>query len=332
MKKKIMLALVCIAMLSCVIMMRAVQTQTVTHMQMKNEIIVENYEAKPQKSELPFCIDEAGEYRIVAEWQVDKIGVQTGCYIANDEGEILYQFAAGSITVTSEPIWMEPGDYKIGLYYLGGSKQQLAFADMVGWEMDESEAIEWEERYGNNGTYNIDYDLTIKADVVGKLSIVIPLMLIILMLVIGYSVMILKGDDMKQNYDERQVLIRGRAYEYAFCTMIVTNSLSGLLGMGGVELPVSGFELLLISVMLGVLIYALYSIWNEGYFALNMRKKSMVVILILVGLMNMIIGIMALLQNGMTDIRYLNFLCGIMLLVICVTMLVKKYCKDREEE
>ena len=93
----------------------------------------------------------------------------------------------------------------------------------------------------------------------------------------------------------------------------------------------------ILSVFVGAGVYAVYCIWVDAYFALNQRAGAFAGFLFIVGVMNLIIGITALLKDGIIQYnqlteRSLNLFCGIMMIILCGSMLLKKAYKDREEE
>ena len=91
----------------------------------------------------------------------------------------------------------------------------------------------------------------------------------------------------------------------------------------------------LICVLVGSGVYAVYCIWNDGYFALNQNRGSILVAIGLGGILNLVFGISAMIHNelvvnGQLSIRSMNLFCGIMCVVIWVALFAKSL-KDRKE-
>jgi hypothetical protein len=92
------------------------------------------------------------------------------------------------------------------------------------------------------------------------------------------------------HYDERQELIRGRAYKYALFTMIFL-LLADLLadGFGLYEnTPLSHSFTSLFILMSGLLVYAVYCIKNDSYFGVGINIRAYVITISLVILLQVI--------------------------------------------
>ncbi len=96
-------------------------------------------------------------------------------------------------------------------------------------------------------------------------------------------------------------------------------------------------EVLVMSgLLLGVGVYAVYTIWNDSYFALNERKNVILIIFAVFGVMNIGIGVINIVdgytfQTGKMTIEGINLLCGLLILVIFLTMLMKKVQSGKDE-
>lgn len=105
-------------------------------------------------------------------------------------------------------------------------------------------------------------------------------------LVIGLLVIVTfvrKDHSIKAQYDERQLLIRGKAYKYGFITMAVVNFFLCILEK-------CDTNLLYLSAMLGIGVVCFYNIIHDAYLALNERYLSTAVILLILSVMNVLIG------------------------------------------
>lgn len=187
------------------------------------------------------------------------------------------------------------------------------------------------------GEFHLDFDFCLERysnawALAMVLAVIIGVLLIIVLMAITQT-----GDSMRQNYDERQELLRGRGFKYGFYAMLILNLVMFTLETAEVYLPMSAGYAPFLSALIGVGVYAVYCIWNDAYVALNQKAATMAMIFLVMGAMNLLMGINALvkgtaIQNNQLTFRSMNLLCGIEMLVVCGALILKKVCKDREEE
>lgn len=146
-----------------------------------------------------------------------------------------------------------------------------------------------------------------------------------------------KDGSMKCKYDERQQIIRGKGFKYAFFTLVFYNFLAAVIS-GAMEKQYIKSEVLMIAgILIGVLVYASYCIWNEGYFSINENPKRVMIAFAIIAVINIGLGISNILhhrvfENGVLTIHCLNLLCAMMMVMIFLVLAVKYICKQREEE
>lgn len=146
-----------------------------------------------------------------------------------------------------------------------------------------------------------------------------------------------KDHSTKCKYDERQQLVRGKGFKYAFFTMMIYNFFFGLCFEFIFEKQImdTGASMVL-GATIGMMVYAIYCIWNEGYISMNENPKKVMAALAIVGAANLCIGIAELsggqlIENGMLTIRSINLLIGMEVLIIVAVQLVK-FALDKKEE
>ncbi len=145
-----------------------------------------------------------------------------------------------------------------------------------------------------------------------------------------------KDGKMKCRFDERQNIIRGKGYKYAFFTLLIYNAL--MLVMGDfMEMYMDREMVNFIGICLSVIIYAVYAIWNEGYFSLNENPKRVMVIFGVVGAINLLSGISSIvsgeiIENGKISFRAMNLLCAVMLFSILIVLAVKTIYNREDDE
>ncbi len=145
-----------------------------------------------------------------------------------------------------------------------------------------------------------------------------------------------KDGSYRCKYDERQELVRGRGFKYGFLTMLIYQAgvtFFGNILEGFIELNI----LSIIGICLGMVVYATYSIWNDGYVAVNENPQRLIIVFGGVSILNLIIGIRNGIEgkiciNGIVSYGAINVVCGILLLIIFVEMIMKYVCIKNKDE
>ena len=142
----------------------------------------------------------------------------------------------------------------------------------------------------------------------------------------------------RPRYDERQELIRGRGYQYAFytviCAMMVYALAKQVFGWDFADSMTETFA----AVLLGIAVYAGYAVWHEAYFALNEKRKSYVWLFVVIGVINLGIGLRHIFAGDiLAEGRIVfdgaaNLLCGVLFLTVLAVLLVREIALRREEK
>ncbi len=163
-------------------------------------------------------------------------------------------------------------------------------------------------------------------------EVVIISLIIIIPILIGTT----KDKKLKRQYDERQELIRGRGFKYAFYTMITLNMLYAVALGGFGKLPLDADIAMFAIVLIGAVVYAWYGILSGGYFALNEKVPQTIAIFIGIAIFNICIAVGvikedgSLIVDGVLSSGVTNLACAVLLLATVVVILVKRY-MDRED-
>lgn len=141
----------------------------------------------------------------------------------------------------------------------------------------------------------------------------------------------------KCKYDERQELIRGRAYKISFYIMLICNFIYVMLDEVYDKLPIETSLYMALVVILCVGTHAWYCIYNGAYIALNENTNRIIVALSLVGLFNIVLGITSLVkgewvEDGMLTFNCSNMACGCMLLITVLVIIAKRIHDKKEED
>ena len=138
-------------------------------------------------------------------------------------------------------------------------------------------------------------------------------------------------------FDERQQLIRGKAYQHAFIAVMLFSALYGLAVMM-VEHPlmVDGLSAL-VAMFVGVVVFAVESIARDAFFTAKNRPKSYIILYAAIVLMQIvnIIGNYSegpFVESGVLTMRVLPIVCAAVFTIVLVAILVKAAQKPKEDE
>lgn len=297
-------------------------------------VTVENGVANPAGETISFTVEEDGEYYWFYNWE-GLPGMITGMSIKTPDGEVVFACTAEGCYAESEPMELKAGTYEIETAYLTNNEDMRAFLTDNGIDEIGSEPY----TYIENGAWSTEYTVGLEEDshlsIGVKVAFVIGLVIGLLVVAICLAVT-KKGDETKNQFDERQEMVRGRGFKYGFFTLMISNAVLLLLNVLEVSLFSNMEVAMTASIIVGVAVFASYCIWNDGYFALNENRKSMLIIFGLIGVLNLVIGIGNLItgviiENGALTFRSTNLFCALLFLVIFVVLLLKQIKNGKEE-
>ena len=144
-----------------------------------------------------------------------------------------------------------------------------------------------------------------------------------------------KSDRGKVEYDERQLLARGKAYKAGFFVTLLYCLLFAALSV--TEIPffqsVTG---MLLGVFLGIAVFAVTAIRNDAYLGLNENKRSFLILGCVVAVADLVIGVCngldgTLMENGQLTFDCLNLMVGVLFTVIVAALLIHDRQVKKEE-
>ena len=152
-------------------------------------------------------------------------------------------------------------------------------------------------------------------------------------------VLMIRKKRMKNNvykYDERQELLRGRAYKASFMAIIYFIALVIFAEFLFDRVFFDHWTFGILTIIVGVTVNVVYSIFCDSYFYVNMDKKRYTVFLAIVGVINLVSGIMVaknmgILENGMISFRALNLFVALMLAIMLGAIIIKERINRKEE-
>ena len=138
----------------------------------------------------------------------------------------------------------------------------------------------------------------------------------------------------KCKYDERQQLVQGRAFKYGFFSWMIFDGFCILADIG---LEVTWMDrpmVLFCGMLVGITVYASYSIWHDGYFSLNDKPRQVLSMLVAITILNIICAIRqihvhrSLLENGVLSFFYSCNLFMSAVSVFLLSVVAVKYFLD----
>ena len=312
--------------------------KTVYELNFEEKIIAQSGVA-PEEMVYSMEVPEDGDYVMYAKWTSNPSGMLMACNITDENGNSVNTLGAHWMDMVSGVMSLEEGTYTLTLTPFNDAELWKAYwakFDKTGWDAG-TESDEPETELVGDGEFDFEFLFRLEGSksVKGFVSVVLMVICVILFVII--LAVVQRENSMKQNYDERQELLRGRGAKYGILSMMFLNVALYLLESMGVQLPMTAGIAVILSVFVGGGVYAVYCIRMDAYFALNQKAGAFAGFLFIVGVINLVIGITAaldgrIIQNNQLTDRSLNLFCGIMMIILCGSMLLKKLCRDREEE
>ena len=89
--------------------------------------------------------------------------------------------------------------------------------------------------------------------------------------------------------------------------------------------------------MIGIIVQISHAIFNDCYMGLNNNITRYMVVMTFISIFNLVCGIVPLvkdgfIQNGKLYIPFINLEVGVMFIIICIEMGIKKAIDKREDE
>lgn len=138
-----------------------------------------------------------------------------------------------------------------------------------------------------------------------------------------------------RKFDERQVTAQGRAYKWAYFTMILYCFIYGALcsfDLIWCETLVGVF----IGIMLSISVLVVICIFEDAYFYVNESSMFYIWLFALLGVVNILFGVWHMVdgdfvENGVLGTNSINFITGVMVLVVDAALITKRVMDRRSE-
>lgn len=147
-----------------------------------------------------------------------------------------------------------------------------------------------------------------------------------------------KDKKIKTEYDERQKEIRGKGYTIGFYTLVGLLAVESLWSMSGNSFPLPEYIMYFLTVIIGVTVVCVYSIWKGVYYGINNDPKRYSIILIVAFVLNLIPVAGTLASGGLTfsdpldTLPMLNVIVIIMLIIVGVELIIKSLIDRKSPE
>ena len=158
-----------------------------------------------------------------------------------------------------------------------------------------------------------------------------------LLIVVIVMKFINRDNNVKTEYDERQKVVRGRSYMYAFYGIVIANAIMLVVRTYDVEIiRMLGLNAFFIPILVGIVVQVSHAIFNDSYMGLNNNMNRFIIFMSLISIFNLVAGILSwaeegFIQNGEVYPTFINLEVGIVFIIICIEMLIKK-CIDKKAE
>ena len=141
----------------------------------------------------------------------------------------------------------------------------------------------------------------------------------------------------KPQYDERQLLARGRAFMWAFFSLLCYVALLGIASMKVSAVQENIFVFLMIGVCLSCSVFGIYSVWNDAYVQVGQNPRRYMILTALIGILNIISTVFMiaghLLEGETFPVGALvNLMLGALMLAMSLTLFLKYRAECRDEE
>lgn len=145
-----------------------------------------------------------------------------------------------------------------------------------------------------------------------------------------------KNGKAKTEYDERQKVVRGKAYTWGFYAAMATNAILMLLSSIDGVTKMLGFSAFFIPIFVGIIAQMSYSIFKDGYVGQNTNMTKYIIFMTFVSIINFGFGIGQIITNtmivdGVLQNGFINILCGTLFIVMAIELIIKKAIDKREE-
>ena len=174
-------------------------------------------------------------------------------------------------------------------------------------------------------------------------QVLIPVIVVFLVILIVFLVYSKKSYSSRDQYDERQLMLRTNAYRYSALTMLFCALVYFLVTQFAERAFVEDGVSALLIALIGVAVFAIYSIFNDAFFGLKGKRGGIgrpevyAVVLAVIVIGNGIGAVRMfrehlLVKDGVLTHNVLNLALAVLFLLVLIAMGIKYLMNKREEE
>lgn len=163
------------------------------------------------------------------------------------------------------------------------------------------------------------------------LGIVAGIAMVVVMGII--SKVVFKKSLFSCKFDERQELVRGRAFRYGFFTMIA------YFLVFGVTVEIMGRNIISVGIVcilgaaIGIMVFVVYAIWHDAYYALKENPTRFSMLFAAFMILNLIAGIRRFTDHEAGESKVsMNLIFAVVFFVILAAQLLKRIVDKKNEE
>ena len=166
-----------------------------------------------------------------------------------------------------------------------------------------------------------------------KIIVLLPFVVAFFVLLVLVCVLKRKKNDFSKQYDERQLLIQGKAYKYAFFTLVIYHLVIGMLTMILKIDFATTYVYMLIGLCVGVIVYVTYSLFHDAYIGMDESKNLSAGVAFFVGVCNAgsaLFELDKMFVDGILQPEFGRLVIGLTAFYIGIILVVKKQMDKKE--
>jgi len=280
-----------------------------------------------------FTIKRKGKYVVSAKWwPEEEPGYITGLQIKNGD-EVISWMTGNMVNAEFVPKEFEPGKYRAEFVILTDDKAYRDFvADYDGGYETSGDVFEGYR----DGVFDVNYSLEVEMSRSYQ-TITFLAGCTVYGLLMGLLIFSLCYKGSGPEYDERQKLVIGNGYKYAFYTLFALTLIYSLLCYSGMSDFMSPAIFCEAAIIVGVAVFAIYTTVYDGYFAVNVmsgRMTGIFTVLFLLLLAASVINIVKghIYAKGRFEIGIIFVLLTVVVGILLTLFFVKRKTATGEEE
>lgn len=167
-------------------------------------------------------------------------------------------------------------------------------------------------------------------------SIYLPIIIFAVILLFAFALRKARGN--VAEYDERQLVIRGKGYQYGFLTSLIYMFIIVYLDYTNLLDNISTTVVIMVGIFLSLLVFAGYCIIKDAFLSLTQNRKHYMIlccVIVIIDALNVFIAISEnkVIQNGAINSNILiNGLTGLLFAIMLVLLIIKNIISKADAE